>query len=132
MYYYLFYKYYRLFEHFKTTRWLTDVKAVIVVISLEIWILFSLNNYWDVLLGRHGELSFFSFKVLVPFLLLMLLKWFAFWKDDRWKEYVNEFNQWSQKTNNQGSWIVACITLLCFANLVFSFYLNPPPGGFRW
>ncbi len=78
MYYYLFYKYYRLFEAFKTTRWLTDTKAIIVVISIEIWILFSLNCYYDVLSHTRSQLDFISIKVLVPFILLLIIKWFAF------------------------------------------------------
>jgi hypothetical protein len=97
MYYYLFYKFYRLFEAFKTTRWLTDTKAVIVVMSIEIWILLSLNCYYDVLSHKRGQLNFISIKVLVPFILLLIIKWFAFWRDDRWKDYVKEFDKWPEE-----------------------------------
>ena len=77
----------------------------------------------------HEDLSF---RILIPFIAILLLKWFAFWKDDKWKYYVSEFDQLPKEKNNKGSWIIACIILLCFVNLIFSFYLNPPPGGFRW
>ena len=131
MYYYLFYKFYRLFEAYKTTRWLTDIKAVIVVMSIEVWALFSLQNYYDVLLHQHGKLSFYSFKVLIPFAIIIIINWFAFVHDDKWKEYVYEFDQWPKEKNKKGTWIVAGITLFVFAILVFSFYLNPPPGGWK-
>ncbi|NQX41295.1 hypothetical protein HQN84_20765 [Pedobacter steynii] len=131
MYYYLFYKFYKLFEAFKTTRWLTDTKAIIVVMSIEIWILFSLNCYYDVLSHKRGQLNFISIKVLVPFILLLIIKWFAFWRDDRWKDYVKEFDKWPEEKNNKGGWIVAGITLFFFANLLFSLYLDPPPGGWK-
>ena len=131
MYHYLFYKYYRLFEAFKTTRWLTDTKAVIVVMSIEIWILFSLNNYYDILSHHRGQLNFISFKVLIPFISLILINWYTFLKDDRWKDYVKEFDQWPKRKNIIGGWIIAGVTLFFFANLIFSIYLDPPPGGWK-
>lgn len=131
MYYYLFYKFYRLFESFETTRWLTDVKAVICIISIEIWILFSLLNYYDVLTHRHIIFSFFSLTVLIPLVILLLIKWVLFWKDDRWREYVKEFDKWPKRKNQIGGWVVAGLTLLIFANLILSLYLDPPVGGWK-
>lgn len=113
----------------KTTTWLSDAKAVLVILSLEIWVLFSLNNYVDIYLKKHGRLSFFSFKVLIPFIILLLIKWLFFWKDDRWKDYVQHFDNWPKEKNDRGGWLVAFVVLFCLANLIFSFYLNPPSGG---
>lgn len=61
MYACLFYELYKFFESMKTTRWFSDAKVVLVILSLELWFLFSLNNYLDVYLKKHGRLLFFFF-----------------------------------------------------------------------
>ncbi len=123
-YYYIFYKLYKFIE-WSPSIYSSYSGAVSLLMLLEIWTLFSINNYWDVFIGKHGTLTFISFKVLFPITILLLLKWIAFWKDDKWKAYVKEFEQLPKRKNIKGSWIVAFITLLCFANFVFSFYFNP-------
>jgi hypothetical protein len=132
MYYYLFYKFYKLFEAFKTTRWLTDFKAGIVIAVLEIWLLFSVYSYIDVINGKRTEYDLISLKVILPSAIIFLIKWFAFVKDDSWKDYVKEFDEWPKEKNRKGTWVVVSIVLFVMGNLVFSLYLNPPPGGLRW
>jgi purine-cytosine permease-like protein len=131
MYYYLFYKFYKLFKAITFTRSLYDMKAVIVVMSLELWIILSLYNYYAVLSNQYGQFEILSFKILVPCIIIIIIKWFAFWRNDDWKGYVNKFDQWPKERNIQGTWIVVAIVLFVSANLAFSFYLNPPSNGWR-
>jgi len=131
MYYYLFYKYYKLFEAFKPKQWTPDISAITLLMSLEIWIFFAANNYYDILSHQHGTLVFFSFRILIPFIIILLIKWLAFWRNDRWKNYIHKFDQLPEETNQTGTSIVTFITIFIFANLIFSFYLNPPPGGWK-
>lgn len=129
MYYYLFYKFYKLFKAITYTKALYDMKAVTLVMSLELWIILSLYNYYAVLVNQRGQFEILSFKILVPCVIIIIIKWFAFWRNDDWKGYVNKFDQWPKKKNMVGTWIVIGVVLFIAANLVFSFYLNPPPGG---
>lgn len=131
MYYYLFYKYYRLFQTFKPKGWTADMSAVTVILSLEIAIVFSLYNYYAIITQKHQELEFFSFEILIPFFLIIVLKWIAFWRNDKWKDYIFKFDQWSEEENSGGTRAVAWLTILIIGNLVLSFYLNPPPGGWK-
>ena len=122
-YYYLFYTYYRLFESFKTTRWLTDMKATIAVSSLEIWILLSVQFYYNVLIHKKEMFNFFSFKILTPFIVLFIIKWAVFLKDSKWKKYAAKFDNLPNSQNNKRFWIVGGLTLISFANLIYSLYL---------
>lgn len=132
MYYYVFYKFYKFFEAFKTTRWLTDTKSGIVLGVLEVFVLFSLINYYDLLVGQQKDLDIKSVEIFLPLLIIVLIKWFFFIKDDTWKDYVLEFDKWPKEKNRKGTWIVAGVILTIMANFIFSLYLNPPPGGLRW
>ena len=131
LYYYLFYKFYQFFKALESTA-LLKAKAAIILMALEIWLLFSINNYFEFFFYHHSKLNFFSFRILIPLSIVIIIKWVAFIKDDRWKNYFKEFDQWPKEKNKIGSWIVFFIVILCFANFIFSYFLNPPPGGARW
>lgn len=131
-YYYIFYIFYKLFDRFKTTRWLMETKAAIVIAILEVWILFSIINYYDFINGKRVDLAFSSPIILIPFIAIVALKCYLFIFNDTWKVYVKEFDEWPKTKNRRGGWIVVFIVILVISNFIFSFYLNPPPGGLRW
>ena len=124
MYYYLFYKYLKFFQSIETTNWLTDLKAGIAVFSLEVWLLFSLQFYYNFIMNKRTRLEFFSIKIFLPFIMLAIIKWLFFFKDSKWKLYSKKFDQLTPSVNKKGTWIVAIITIFCFANLIYSLYLN--------
>jgi len=68
----------------------------------------------------------------MPFIILYGINWFIFEKDDRWKEYVKEFDGWPRKKNVVGMWAVVMMILFVIFNFIYSLYLNPPPGGLKW
>ncbi len=121
-YYYLFYKFYRMSEA-APSRWLSDWKAGIAIIVLEIWICVSLISYFSVITKRATELTISSPIVFLPLIFIIALNYFAFVYTDIWKEYVAEFDQLPKKKNRIGSWIVFGVVLFVIANLIFSFYL---------
>lgn len=131
MYYYLFYKFYRLFEAFRTTRWLTDVKAGGAVMALEILFLFSMNDYYEFMTGKHRRLEMNSKEILIPLSILGIIKWIFFVKDDIWKDYVDKFDAWPKEKNKKGFWVVVGVVVFVIANFIYGIYLNPPPGGLR-
>jgi len=131
MYAYLFYIFYKIFDSFKTTRWLMDMKAIVCVFSLEFWILFSGFNYCKYFLHLNYRPHFFTIETLIPFTLLIGLNCLFFLKDDRWKEYVEKFDQLPKEQNTKGRYIVISLTIFLFLNLIFSIYINPPVGGWK-
>ena len=122
MYYYFFYKIYSLMEYFQSKGAGNKFRAIILMTFVEGWLLFAIYNYWDVFFQQRTTIQFFSFKS-VPFLIIVLLKWFAFIRNDRWKVYEQQFDRWPKAKNLKGTYIVIGIVILIFGNLIFSGYL---------
>jgi len=94
VYYYTYYKFYRLFDSFKTTRWLMDMKAMVLLGVLELWLLFSIINYYVFFSGNSIKLTFVSPAFLIPFVLIVCIKWMLFVFNDSWKTYFKEIDSW--------------------------------------
>lgn len=124
MYYYFFYKIYKFLQLSFLTKGNTKYKAVLIIINLEILTVFSFFNYEDVFFKQHVDVNFFSVKVLLPVILLGLIKWFLFSRDDRWMDYVKKFDQWPKKKNRIGTVIVIGIVALLVANFIASVHFN--------
>ena len=120
MYYYLFYKFYKLAEA-APSRWLSDWKAGIIIITLEVWSLFSLINYYNVWVDRYMTLK--KAYIIPIIMLICFINYMAFIHSDRWKDYVKDFDKLPKNKNKIGSWIVFSITIFIIANLIFSYYL---------
>lgn len=110
----------------------TKMKALICMFAIEVWLVFAIALYCGYFLNIHPHIAFFSFVGLAPFIVLLVMKWFIFEKDDRWKNYVREFDNWPPKRNLAGTWIVIMMILFVIFNFIYSLYLNPPPGGLKW
>jgi hypothetical protein len=122
MYYYLFYKIYKLSEA-APSRWLSDWKAGIAIVALEIWLLLSIGVYYTVVTKVRIQLNIKMPIIFVPFLAILLGNYLLFFANDRWKEYAQEFDQWPKAKNRLGSLIVFSLIILIIINLFFSFYL---------
>jgi len=122
IYYYIFYKIYKLMEMFKSGAPGNKFRAIMLLTFLEMWFLFSINNYWDVALKQHSTIQLFSFKS-IPFIIIILIKWFAFIRNDRWEDYVQEFDQWPNERNKTGTWVVLGLSVLIICSSIISTYL---------
>lgn len=125
IYYYVFYKFYKFLLLSPITKGWTKDKAIILILALELITLYSIIFYSDTIFEHHSYLTFFSFKVLVPFIAMIAIKWFLFSRNDNWKQYVAEFDQLPKSKNRKGTWLIIVITLLLIANFVLSVYLDP-------
>lgn len=123
-YYYIFYKFYILFEHFEQTRWRTRSKAVMCIGLLELWLFFSLINYWNYFSKWECPLQILLLLCLILFIILGIIHWFIFSKDDKWKNFVAEFEEWPRKKNVAGTFIVVGIIIFIIINFLISFKLN--------
>jgi hypothetical protein len=105
------------------SRWLSDWKAGIAIIALEIFLISSLFIYYKVFFNRYIHLAKSNSDIIVIMLLVVVPNYFAFAHTDVWKDYVVEFDKMPKKKNRIGSWIVFGIVLFIIGNLIFSFYL---------
>lgn len=110
----------------------TETKALICMFVVEVWLVFAISLYFGYFFNFHPHIVFFSFIGLAPFIILLVMKWFIFEKNDRWKNYVIEFDSWPSQKRQKSSWIVDAIIIFIIFNFFYSLYLNPPPGGLKW
>jgi hypothetical protein len=127
-YYYFFYKIYRFFKFVEPSS--EDDKLIKGKSSVVSGILLSINwlsivFYKDAISGNHEKYTFLSYKMGLPILLVPILHWFLFGRNDKWKEYVNRFDKWPKAKNELGSWVVAGIVILVFINLGLSIHFLP-------
>jgi len=131
MYYYLFYKLYKFFNFFNPKLRPAEISAVCVILLLEVWVVFSCYNYYDVLFHHKEGQDTSLLKFFVPIIIFSLVAWLAFWRNDTWRVQLEEFDKWSADKNKKGTWIVFFLIIIISANLAFSFYLNPPVNGWK-
>ena len=131
MYYYIFYKYYKLCMALKPKQWTPEMIAVLIMMNLIGLLIFPIQFYYDLFSGTRGIIAFLSFKVIAILLFTLIVQWLAFWRDDRWKQYVERFDQLPPNKNEKGGWIVAVVTILLLANCIVALTLDPPSGGWK-
>ena len=124
MYYYVFYKFYNFFKKLFPNRPGNKFRAIMLMVILELWLWFGVLNYWDVVIQQQTEADLLSFKMLIPILAILLLKWFLFIKDDRWRGYEQKFDHWLKKKNEKGAWIVIGITVFIVISSIISTYVR--------
>jgi len=131
MYYYIFYKYYKLCKALKPKIWTPYMIAVLIMMNLIMFLIVPIQFYYDIFSDTRGIIPFLSFKVIAVLIFIFLIQWLAFWHNDSWKQYVERFDQWPPNKNERGGWIVAGVTILLLANFIIAFVLDPPPGGWK-
>lgn len=131
MYYYIFYKYYKLCKALKPKQWTPEMIAVLIMMNLIGLLIFPIQFYYDIFSDTRGVIPFLSFKVIAILLFTFIIQWLAFWRDDKWKQYIERFDQWTSSKNERGGWIVAVVTILLLANFIVALTLDPPPGGWK-
>ena len=87
MYYYLFYKVYNLMEYFKAKGLGNKLRAITLMALLETVFTLSIYNFYDFYLKQKTTIQLLSFKS-TPFIVIILIKIYAFEKDDKWISYV--------------------------------------------
>lgn len=134
LYCYFFYTFYKIWfsidNGFGTTGFFkTSSKALICMFAVEIWLVFSIGIYFGLLFNLHTHIPFFSFPIFAPLVILFIIKWLIFEREDKWKNYVNEFNKWPKRKNGIGFWVVGIIILVVILNFIYAVNLNLQPKG---
>ena len=123
IYYYFFYKFYKFWEFISIPSFLSDFKAGISLIALEIWFLLSIGVYYSVLTKETMNLSISSPIVLIPLVLILSIKYYCFIYSNKWKDHIKFFDKLEKKKNVIGTWVVILSTFLIITNLIYSFFL---------
>ena len=122
-YYYLFYKFYKLAES-SPSRWLSDWKAGVCIIALELFLISSIANYFVFFVDKSLHLAELSnWGLIICVLAVVTPNYIAFLHTDTWKDYVMEFDRLPKKKNRIGGWIILGVVLFVIINFIFSFYL---------
>ena len=125
-YYYLFYKIYKSIEY--TSELLggafwTDVKASLVIGTLEIWFLATGLIYYSIINNVKLNITITNPIVLIPLIVLMILNYFAFIHTDVWKKYNAKFDKLPKHINKKGGVIVWVIIAFITINFFVSAFL---------
>jgi magnesium-transporting ATPase (P-type) len=124
LYYYFFYKIYKSIQYTSAPfgEFLNNFKAGLVMIVLQLWIVFSIINYYTVITGTKVQLSISNPIIYIPLVIILGVNYYTLDYLDIWKSYNNEFDQLHKKKNIIGGWIVLAIVIIITANFIFSFY----------
>jgi len=116
-YYYLFYKFYKLGE-MSPSIFPSDFVAAVVILWLELFFLSSFVFYYRDFVDPNHKWELVSFQTLVPLIVLIVIKFFAFINDTKWKTYFKKFDKFSQEKNDNGTAIVGGIVIIVVTNFV--------------
>lgn len=122
VYYYFFYKFYNFWELISFPAFWSDFKAIVTLILLEIWLLFSVFNYYSIYSNSKLDVKISSLFFLIPLLFIICSKVYFFVIDTKWKSYHLEFNKMSKSKNMLLGSIVWFITILITINFFISTY----------
>jgi hypothetical protein len=125
-YYYFFYKIYKSIEYTSELvggAFWTDFKAGLVILTLELWIVGTLLNYYSIINDKKLNIEMISPILLISLIIFSIINYWAFMRTDMWKIYNKEFDKLSQKENQKGTTIVWIITICITVNFFVSVYL---------
>lgn len=95
-------------------------KGMIIMGVLEVMFIGSLYNYINVLSLKYSDkFNLNPFYIIIPACIIIVIKWLAF-NDDRWKEYIDEFDKFDNSKRSFGGWIVFVITVGILLNFLYS------------
>lgn len=122
---YIYYKIYKLIMYTSKEfggEFLTDFKASLVIIALEIFTIISFTNYYNVFF--HTNSGIFTISVWMGILLILItIDYFILRSKDQYKSIIQKFDELPEDKNNFGSWVVFVSIFFIITNLIFSFYL---------
>jgi hypothetical protein len=119
-YYYFFYIIWGMYEG-SPNRWASDVKAGAFILFLECLVVFACIGYYSVIFSLK---NLFDVAWLYgPLAVFTLLHYFAFYKNDVWRERVYEFGEWPNRKNVIGAAIVVFVIALIIANFLTTLIL---------
>lgn len=98
-------------------------KAVFIILILELLLVmssyFQFENAAKVVLLPEDFNTLNLLYIIIP---LVAIKLWFFERNENWKRYLEEFSAWPAEKQKRWNWVMRCIVIFVFANLIFSFY----------
>ncbi|WDF61670.1 hypothetical protein PQ462_09830 [Flavobacterium sp. KACC 22758] len=123
-YYYFYYKMYKLINYTSEKsggKFLTDFKTTLAIIALELWLVASLLNYYNIFIDSSLDFSKVTYVVIA--VVIALFNYLIFTNNVSWKKFNNQFEELPATVNKKGSFIFFGIVLFIICNFIFSIYL---------
>lgn len=131
-YQYLFYKLYRFYESSTYSRWWSDWKALVSIIVLEMWIYFSTeilyHYFFNVPMVSSDDRI--DLGMLIFGFIVSAINWFLFISQNKWRDFVEEFDKLSIKENRIRGIIVWVIIISI--TVFYWFYSIPLLGKLKY
>lgn len=125
VYYYFFYKLYNFWELISFPTFWSDFKAIVTLLLLEIWLLFSVFNYYSIYNNSKFEVKVSSPILFIPLVLIICSKVYFFVIDTKWKSYHLEFNKMTKSKNILlGSIVWIIIILITISFFLSTYYMH--------
>ena len=121
IFYYGFYKIYKLFQLITTTKWLMKSRSFSALCAIQVWFILAIYFYYKVLFYSKTRQDIYFF--VLPAVIVFFIDIIALRPDYKWKNYIAKFEQWPEAKNRKGTWIVAILALFVLINLVVSVVL---------
>lgn len=134
IYYYFFYKIYKFFKFIEPKSEddnLTKVKSSTILATILSLAWVSIIFFRDIISKHPHKHTFFSYEMGLPILVVAVLHWLLFSRNDKWKDYINKFDKWPKAKNELGTWLILGVIVLIFIGIGLSLYFLPinSPGS---
>ncbi|WP_298307946.1 hypothetical protein [Flavobacterium sp.] len=131
-YQYFFYKLYRFYESSTYSRWWSDWKALVSIIVLEMWIYFSIeilyHYFFNIPMVSSDDRI--DLGMLIFGFIVSVINWSLFIFQNKWRDFVEEFDKLSIKENRIGGTIVWIIIISI--TIFYWFYSIPLLGKLKY
>jgi hypothetical protein len=121
-YYYLFYRLY-LFGEAPPSNGNSDWTASGFMAILETFAYFSFVFYYKEFFNKDFKLGTYSPYFLIPMGLILVTKYFSFFRNDTWLEYYEKFDNWPLEKNKTAGTITLIVVLVILLNFALAMYL---------
>jgi hypothetical protein len=132
LYQYFFYKLYRFYESSTYSKWWSEWKAYVTMLTLSIWLYCAIEASYHYFFNVPMVSSDTSIdlKTVVFGLIIGVLNWLLFEYKDKWKIIVKDFDKLSKQKNRIGSIIVLVIIISII--YFYWFYSIPLLGKLKY
>lgn len=117
-YYYLFYRLLRVWANFDNPLLSVKYRAELSLVVIKAWLIFSVFTFLDVIGNSSGSNTVLEF--IVAFILVVGSTTYFFSISDKWKSYMEKFDQWPERKNVIGGIIVWSVGVLIFLCMILS------------
>jgi hypothetical protein len=121
---YIFYKVYRFSEMVSDPKIWSDLKAIFVLVVMEILLVFSIINYYKIFIDPFTSLMHHKLTFLIIGCVLGIPNYYHFFHNKNYKVIIKEYDSWPANKNKKGSIFVSILLAIIIANFFVSFAIS--------